>query len=229
MKIYFLNDLHNNVGDMLSKPVLEHFGIEVELVNRKCRGKILAIGSILSSLRTNDFVWGSGSIRDKKITAPAGVKFLAVRGPKTRSLISNAVVPEIYGDPALLLPLIYRPTIEIKHKIGIIPHYVDKKIAPIKDEHLIDIQADWKKVVDEILSCEKIISSSLHGIVIAEAYGIPAVWARYSDNIIGGDFKFQDYFLGTGRGEQKTFTDIEPIKNLSEIQQNLIKVLPWKK
>jgi len=230
MKTFFLDDLNNNVGDTLSKPILEHFGIPVELCGRKETGKLLAVGSVMSALRRNDFVWGTGCIRNKKIVARPGVKFLAVRGPRTRALISNAVVPEVYGDPALLLPLIYNPKIEKKYKVGILPHYVDKKIAPVKEgEHFIDIQTNWKNVIDEILSCEKIISSSLHGIIIAEAYGIPAVWSKYSDNIIGGEFKFQDYFLGTGRAEQKYFTDIEPIKNLAEIQENLIKALPWKK
>ena len=41
------------------------------------------------------------------------------------------------------------------------------------------------------------ISSSLHGIVVAEAYGIPARYLRVTENeyII----KYQDYYLGTNR------------------------------
>jgi pyruvyltransferase len=169
--------------------------------------------------------------------------FLAVRGPMTRACIlennPGLNVPEIYGDPALLLPFIYIPEkIEKKYKIGIIPHYADKKFM---EDHqsgidrfegnniVIDIQGGWKDVIEKVLQCEIIMSSSLHGIIVAEAYGIPAIWAQWTKNIIGGQWKFQDYFLGTGRGKQTTFTVIEPMKNLKEIQQALINSLSCKK
>ena len=48
-------------------------------------------------------------------------------------------------------------------------------------------------------ACAYIVSSSLHGICVAEAYGIPAVWVRLADNIVGGEFKFRDYYASTGR------------------------------
>lgn len=226
MKVYFLNDGHNNAGDMLSQPILEHFGVNFEPCGRKIRGKMLAVGSVMSALRANDVVWGTGCIRDKIIESPPGARFLSVRGPRTRSLIAGGDVPGVYGDLALLLPLVYDPTVEKKYKVGVVPHYIDKDIVEQKDgQHWIDIQADWHKVVEEIKSCEMIISSSLHGIVIAEAYGIPATWVRYSNRIIGGDFKFQDYFLGTGRPEQRKGWLIPPIDGLEERKNKLISVL----
>jgi len=224
MKTFFLNDLHNNAGDMLAKPILEYFGIKVELVDRKYRGKMLAVGSILTALRKNDVVWGAGAMRDKKIIAPPGSIFLAVRGPMTRGLILNAIIPRIYGDPALLLPLIYQPDRTKRHKTGIVPHYIDKSVCPTGNRHFIDIQADWRRVVDEIVSCESIVSSSLHGLVIAEAYGIPARWEVYSNNVIGGEFKFRDYLAGTGRQPQGP-GDFPPIENLAEIQNGLVESL----
>lgn len=231
MKTFFLNDLNNNAGDTLSKPILEFFGVDVKLVDRNEQGKLLAVGSVISALRKNDVVWGTGAMRDKKIVAPAGVRFLAVRGPKTRALISGAQVPEVYGDPAILLPLIYQPKVEKTHVVGYLPHYVDKQIVMTKYavapgiSKIIDIQTPWQNVVKEVLSCEKIISSSLHGIIIAEAYGIPVVWEKYSDGIIGGDFKFQDYFLGTGRSEQKKGEVLPPLNNLFWLQTQLLNAL----
>jgi pyruvyltransferase len=217
-----------NFGDTLTPVVIDYFlGEKPEYVEKDFSGKLLAIGSTLNFVKENDVIWGTGLNEQKKIKAPSGVKFLAVRGPITRSFIEpEEMVPEIYGDPAILLPLIYNPKIEKRYEVGFVPHYVDKKFVTVKEgEKIIDIEADWKTVVEEILSCKKIVSSSLHGIICAEAYGIPAVWATYSEWIIGGEMKYQDYFLGSGRERQKPFEDISPIQNLEEKQNILIKVL----
>ena len=227
MKVFYLNDLNNNAGDMISEPILRWLGVDnIELENRKYRGKLLAVGSIMSALRRGDSVWGSGCIRHKQIIAPPNTTFIAIRGKKTKRMIRNAFVPNVFGDPALLLPLIYNPVVEKKHKIGILPHFIDKEIArPIAEKenyHFIDIQTNWKSVIDEIKSCEKIISSTLHGIIFSEAYNIPVVWAKYSDNIIGGEFKFQDYFSGTYRKEQSYFKELDKLENIKDIQKRLI-------
>jgi pyruvyltransferase len=228
MKTFFLDDMNFNAGDMISKPVLEALGMTVELVNRKTRGKLLAIGSIMSALRAGDTVWGSGCIRDKIIQAPPGAQFLAVRGPKTRNRMKGAAIPEIFGDPGLLLPLIYRPNDTKRYKLGVLPHYIDKGAIGATEGHLIDIQAPWQTVINEIVSCDRVVSSTLHGIVFCEAYGVPVTWSKYSDNIIGGAFKFQDYFMGTGRKPQRYWEPIDPLEGLAEIQQGLMKALAGK-
>jgi pyruvyltransferase len=222
----------NNFGDQLTHDVLEFFlKEEIKLADRNETGKLMGIGSIMTALRNNDVVWGSGSIRPAKIKGFKNVRFLAVRGPLTRDCIEG-YVPEVYGDPGLLLPLIYNPTVEKIYKIGLLPHYVDKMMVvdekilnPEKDKFLvIDIERPWKEVIDNILSCEKIITSSLHGIIAAEAYGIPVKWVKYSDKIIGGTFKFDDYFLGTGREFQR-YGEVTPMINLKERQDVLINAL----
>jgi hypothetical protein len=109
-------------------------------------------------------------------------------------------VPEIYGDPALLLPKYYYPKIEKKYKIGIVPHYRD--FNKIKDFYLnlddvliIDLMTkDVEATTNEFLKCKRIVSSSLHGIIVAHAYGIPAVWQKFSNDVFGDDVKYQDYF-----------------------------------
>lgn len=52
---------------------------------------------------------------------------------------------------------------------------------------------DIELKTNEILSCKKIVSSSLHGLIVAHAYGIPAIWQKFSDNIFGDDIKYIDY------------------------------------
>lgn len=221
---YYHRPAELNVGDSLSEPILSYFlkGVNLRRAEKKDSGKLVSCGSVMSMVKSGDTVWGTGCIRNKELRLP-NVKFLAVRGKLTRGLIKGSIVPEVYGDPALLLPLIYNPKIEKKYKVGIIPHYVDKDL--VKGEKIISVALNWKEFVNEVLSCEQIISSSLHGIIIAEAYGIPATWAVYSDKLTGGQFKFQDYFSGTGRKEQKPFTLLPAIENIKNIQDNLLKAL----
>lgn len=226
-----------NFGDTLTPIIVKHFtGQDVEYAERKARGKLIAVGSIIVALRSRDVVWGTGSIRAGGkgcIKQPVGSKFLAVRGPLTRQLIDGEV-PEVYGDPGILLPLIYNPKIEKTHKVGIMPHRVDKPLFKeanglyksfVPGTKLIDIDSGWQNVINEILSCEVVLTSSLHGIVAANAYGVPVVWEKYSDNVIGGEFKFQDYFAGVGIPPQKYGNTIPGIENLKEKQIGLIEAL----
>jgi pyruvyltransferase len=189
---------------MLSPEVIEYLdGERPVMARRDEKGKLIAIGSIIHTVQDGDTVFGTGWKGDK---IPDGIKtatVLAVRGPITRQAIIQAggTTPEVYGDPALLMPLVYRPNNVVKkYQVGYIPHYIDDKFTKDYGEGLvINVLDDWKKVIDQILSCEMIVSSSLHGIILSEAYGIPAVWAVWGDKIVGGRLKYDDYFLGTGR------------------------------
>lgn len=214
---------YRNVGDAVVEPILKHFGYELEFVPNMTNGKFLGVGSIMSWLRDNDTVWGTGCIRPVEIER-YNVNFLAVRGPLTRSMIKGSDVPEIYGDPALLLPYLYNPDIKPVHAVGHLPHYVDKVEVRPKVDFFIDIEDDWREIVRQIKSCKKIVTSSLHGIVLAEAYGVPVEWVKYSDKILGGQFKFQDYFLGTGRPKQ-TYGPIRHTFDVYGVQQRLIAAL----
>jgi pyruvyltransferase len=209
----------DNLGDLLNPVILPYFLPKHRVVfyNGIEQPKLLAIGSIMGCILPGDVVWGTGVLRESDTFEHCNrVKFLSVRGPLTRKILieCGGNVPEIYGDPGLLMPFIYNPKIEKKRKVGFVAHYADKPYFA----GCIDIQQPWQKVIDEILSCEKIISSSLHGMVIAEAYGIPACFEQGS--IEGIRFKFRDYVEGTGRELTDWF--LPPIKNLSSIQFQLI-------
>ena len=224
----FWKDNEDNVGDHLTPAIVEHLlKRRVVLAAKTDTAKLLAVGSILGFLREDDVVWGTGCIKPRVILSPRGAKFLAVRGPLTREQVQDADVPSVYGDPGLLLPLVYNPVVEKAHKFGIIPHYVDEGQFLSSKEFIISVRQPWHSFVRELLSCDMIISSSLHGLVLAEAYGIPVVWAKYSDKIIGGTFKFFDYLLGTGRKIQQPSTSevLPPLDNLKEIQTRLVEVL----
>jgi len=193
----------NNFGDILTPVILGHYGVQVSWAGRGHAGKILAVGSILDRMLPGDIVWGTGAIPlpgGKKYIPPQGVRFLAVRGPKTRSLIEGEV-PEIYGDPAILLPQVLPQTKTNEFEVGVILHEVEKDIPPVQDPKVlwIDINSGVVPVVQAINRCQVVLSSSLHGVIAAEAYGVPTVWVKATDRINGGSWKFDDYYLSTGR------------------------------
>jgi len=196
----------------------------------------VTVGSILTHVNRNCIVWGSGIISKQYPVKKA--TFLAVRGPKTRCFLRNLgyEVPPIYGDPALLLPNYFNPKVSKKYKYGIVPHYSDMKVVKKwftnrDDICIIDmITNDIEAKTLEFLRCEKIISSSLHGIIIAHAYRIPAVWQKFSNNIFGDDIKYQDYIESVNikyyqpKNKESQYSD----KELEQLFKEL-PVLPTKK
>ena len=186
----------NNFGDILSPKIFEHFCIPYNYTSEK-NANTICIGSIAGRAKNNVTVLGSGIMRNKvKLNPKAKWKF--VRGPYTRKKVlrSGSNCPDIHGDPALLLPLLVNES-EKEYKIGIVPHFVDyddiKKEYP--NYHVINlVNSDPLSVAKEITKCEKIISTSLHGIVCAHAFHIPAAWVKYSNRLNGDDIKFYDHY-----------------------------------
>lgn len=173
--------------------------------------KYFFIGSIIGGVDDKSIIYGAGAISKTDKIRKHPLKVLSTRGALTRKLLISQGVkcPEIYGDPALLLPQYYYPSIPVVHKCAIVPHYEDisnhfvKKLIDeggyflnirIKDS----IYKEWKSKIDEFCSSDIIISSSLHGLIIGDAYRKKTLWVKFSDNILGDDFKFYDYYSSMG-------------------------------
>lgn len=226
-----------NYGDLLTPMIVKYVsGQDTTHVPGNQEGKLLVIGSGMNRwLRKGDTVWGYGSRNtDKfgKINVPEGVRFWAVRGKMTRENIlkdnPDIEVPEVYGDPACLMPLIYTPPKKKEYEIGLIPHYVDKQRFHVLNPKIkiIDVFSDPIKIINDINKCEVIISTSLHGTITAEAYGIPVVWLQVSDKVLGGWFKFNDYLSGTDRGIHDPVTIKNRIVNSLDLFWIRNKTLP---
>lgn len=184
-----------NFGDILTLPIFRHFGIHVEL--DKKHFEALGIGSIIQDARPGTRVMGSGIITLRDEPCPEAV-YEFVRGPMTRNRVieCGGTCPEIYGDPALLLPRL-TPRQHQSIDVGLVPHFVDYDIIKHRfpNEHVVNLlNADPLQVVDQITKCKKIISSSLHGLICAHAYGIPAAWIQLTSLVKGDNAKFYDYF-----------------------------------
>lgn len=208
-----------NYGDLLSMYIVEKLsGKPVKWIQPKKipwyklkKQNFLSAGSIIHHANTKSIVWGSGIIDNRQNIENAD--FRAVRGPRTRSYLLDLgyKCPEVYGDPAILLPICYDPPVSKNYKYGIVPHYhdfqsVSEYFINRDDIKVIDLMTmNIEEVTAQILECEKIISSSLHGLIVSHAYRIPAIWVKFSEKLFGNGVKFQDYFESVG------IENIEPV------------------
>ncbi|WP_165982401.1 polysaccharide pyruvyl transferase family protein [Dankookia rubra] len=178
--------------------------------------------------------------RDAGFFAAPGVEYTihATRGPYSRAVLLRAGIPApaVYGDPAWFLPRILQPRPQQRHELGVILH-ISELLAPGSEArplpHLVryrDGEAEgvhfistyhpptWQGFQDkltELLSCKRIISRSLHGMLLADAYGIPCVYMADGDrgmqrlDIEAGygtvDHRFADAYRGFGRSRLAAF------------------------
>ena len=174
---------------------------------------MVGIGSILQNDISNSAkIWGAGIISKDSFINESD--FYAVRGLKTVERIKelgyqfNGKI----GDPALLLPLIHNPDVQKNNRIGIIPHVTHFETARelFKNQEyytLIDLsENDIKKTIGLIKSCNYIISSSLHGLIVSHAYNIPALHVQLGRELAGDGIKFLDYYTSV---DIKEYTPIE--------------------
>lgn len=225
--------IDDNWGDILN-PVLYSLlsGVPTDKINRIWLGdetstpRYYCIGSNLNHIYSDNVeVWGGG-FEDVKFGVEVLPKKLhAVRGPLTRKgfIDLGMECPEIYGDPALLYPLFYKPNVKKEYKYGIISHFAHQEnpwLNKFKDNPQVNIinvrDRTINKFVDEINKCEIILSSSLHGIICADSYSIPSYfidltsekgWVNY--------FKLNDYYMSVKRPLVKAY-DVNNINNLDE-------------
>ena len=217
---------YRNFGDYLS-PLI------VEMVARKSieyapiyRADLMAIGSILGrEAKAKRFlmprrmhIWGSGTDAAGKAFSSRHY-YHAVRGEKTREQITDGGAQAVLGDPGLLASHWwegrYRP--EKRYTLGFIPHYADHGTGVVdymaKQPNVKVIDVYWP--VDEVLrtvqQCHFILSSSLHGLIVADAFGVPNRRVVIGSGKIS-DYKFVDYYSAFGLEEPSKLTADEVMK-----------------
>jgi pyruvyltransferase len=229
-----------NLGDTLSPLIVNYVlslkNISPDIIVNNTK-HLYAVGSVLTAGIQDCTVWGSGVLNAKLTYRLKNRKFdiRSVRGPITRAILIDYgfKVPEIYGDPAILLPDIYMPgNLVKKAKFGLILHkdYANMTLP----SNCIDIDIctdDYKKFIDDLNSVDIIIASSLHGIILAESYGIPAILLKPHVDIV----KYYDWYYSTGRVkfpiadtiEDAMKTDPVELPELKKLKVDLIKHFPY--
>lgn len=247
------NDSPYNLGDALGIVICQYLLNERNLSVDSyvpVKKHLFTVGSNIfgSNIKGNyqdTTIWGSGIIQEPTI----GVTFFqkiarrkldvrAVRGPLTREILLKFghQCPERYGDPAILMPLIYQPIIQDKRPYSIVLQFAHERKfrANHPNEHMVSMNTnDYKAVIDEIVSSKIVYTSSLHGIILAESYGVPAVFFRGLNKKI--DFKYLDYYYSTGRKDIKIAESFEealamkplPLPDLTKMRQDLLDSFPY--
>ena len=205
MKLYYWRD-QKNFGDLLGQLLIKRFCKKDAIWSSAETSEIIMVGSILEHMPKNysGVVAGCGKLLEGSKIDLTKAKILSLRGPLTAKGIPN--VP-VLGDPAMIADELV-PIPEKKHDLGLIPHWSDQQLEhnPIFKKYnprIIRVSDDPLKVITEIGECKKIVSSSLHGIILADAFHIPrrieiapAMLAR--PDIEGGLFKWMDYCASIG-------------------------------
>jgi pyruvyltransferase len=199
-KLYWWQGKNNqNFGDALAPKLLKYFtGNKVVFSNAE-ESEIALIGSIAEHLPESysGTIAGIGMINNKTFKDFSKANVLALRGSLTleRTNIKNNI---LLADPGLIAIDLIDTFIKKEYKVGVIAHYVDKDLIARDDELVINVFDPIEKVLHDIASCESIISSSLHGIIVADSLGIPRMW-KENKKIIGNGFKFYDYASSIGQ------------------------------
>ena len=241
-----------NCGDELSKVVVnwmlgkKQLSIDTPVLQSRI---LVAVGSHFFFFYDDATIWGAGVrqiMRRKKLTGILHshlfqhLDIRSVRGPLTREYLIKLGhdCPDIYGDPAILMPLIYMPKSFTKdYDILIIPNYMQEETIRnnySSKYHIASMNTNnYCDVIDSIVKSKMVIASSLHAIILAETYGVPSIFYRFDKS---RDIKYLDWYYSTGRYDVSIHDTIESAlksspmslpKNISEMQKQIMDVFPY--
>lgn len=204
-----------NFGDYLSPLLVEVFsGRNVEYAPVQ-QADLMAVGSILGReskakrwgfLPRRLHIWGTGTGSEQAHYSSRHY-YHAVRGALTRSQIDGLRGSPVLGDPGLLAPWVLgdrENPVAKKIRVGVIPHYADQAVPAVSElltaipgARLINVFSPVRQVLEEIASCEFVLSSSMHGLIVADSFGVPNQWLLLSRGRIS-EYKFADYYSAFG-------------------------------
>lgn len=204
-----------NFGDYLSPLLVETFsgrGVEYAPIQD---ADLMAVGSILGRERKAKHwwggkrrlhIWGTGT-GSEQARYSGHHHYHAVRGALTLAQIQGSPSSVTLGDPGLLAPWVLDRKAEQfskKVRVGIIPHYADQSepavaelVSAIPGSKVIDVFSPVLQVLEEVASCDFVLSSSMHGLIVADSFAVPNQWLLLSRGRIS-EYKFADYYSAFG-------------------------------
>lgn len=200
MRLYYYKTPAGNFGDDLNQWLWRQlFPIPIE----QCfddETLFLGIGSILNSeipkYPPKKIVFGTGYGYGSLPSVTDAWRFICVRGPLTAQALELPPSAAIC-DSALLVRELVEPARSAEHKIAFMPHHrminADdwQSVCESLDICYIDPAAPIQNILDKIRSSELVISESLHGAIMADAFRVPWIPVRTNSFIL--EFKWQDW------------------------------------
>jgi pyruvyltransferase len=230
VKVYYWKSVPN-FGDLINPYILKRFTrLEAEWAE-PVDAELVICGSVIDRLGTDwtGVIAGAGKLHEHTRVPPATI--LALRGPLTANGIKGDFA---LGDPGLLANELVKPE-DKRYDLGIVSHWTDKSLEfnptfTKYNPHIIRVGDDPLEVIREIGRCKKIVSSSLHGIILADAFGIPrrieiAPRMTSHPHQEGGLFKWHDYSESIGMKLEIGLTQSAPVFNVSQRQHELYDAL----
>lgn len=173
--------------------------------------------------------WGTGFIKDfgKDLKKPIrkNINFMAVRGEKSKDCLEKVLgkkISPVLGDGGILVSYLLEKKNQKKYSISIIPHFREyncRQIEEIKNKyqniHIIDLRNSALEVIKQIDESEIILSSSLHGLIMADSLRVPNKRIYFTDKPLGTGFKFDDYYSAYGLTETAKI-----IRNANDLPSN---------
>ena len=205
VRIFYFTKV-KNVGDRINPLLIARlFGVDAVLGSQDSE-HLLAIGSLMGFANRHSKIWGTGVLHPSAPSADiAAENVYAVRGKLSYQVLRDrgiALRDIPLGDPGFLVTKAFpqRLRSDKKYRLGIAAHYVDRSHPWVRtlvaDADVVDlnVHADPQEFLTNVAACEAVASSSLHGLIFAEALGVPNVWVKLSDCVLGEGFKFHDWY-----------------------------------
>ena len=219
IKMYYskLRNMGDCLNELIVK---ECFGYEAERHSfldgeicgiGSCLGQYTLHGSAMMRLqqringirKPHVYVWGTGFINysdaDGKFFK-RNMEFCAVRGELTRKNVERMTGKKMdipMADAGILASELLKERPEVCYDVGVVPHLcdlkdpaVEKLLTSYDNAKFINVKDDPLQVVKEIAECRYIISSSLHGLIVADSLGIPNMYLVFGDRLLGDGYKF---------------------------------------
>lgn len=172
------------------------------------------------------YIWGTGFVRYKdhdSAFCKKDTRICALRGELSRARVEKIVghpVDVPLADAGILASFLLDRMPEKKYSVGIIAHYKEqdepvfqKLLKQYPDSVFIDVRKSPREVTEKIAECRVILSSSLHGLIIADSLRVPNRHIVVSDKLLGDGFKFDDYY--SAYGIRHPFTDMNKTTDIS--------------
>lgn len=215
-RLYYCTE--KNFGDMLNLDVMRYLGCPCIFSHARF-AELCGIGSMMEGLLLSSkqgyakhpiHVYGTGFIKDseqenEQFFRPVVIH--ALRGKKSlercEKILGRKLPDVVLGDPGLLVRKLFpRLHVEKKYDVGIICHIADNSrdlekhlsFSPALKTKMLDITQPPDVFVPQLAECRFILSSAMHGLICADALEIPNAHIVIGEGVIGGEYKFRDYY-----------------------------------